>query len=809
MKIVITFIKYALLYTLIPLILLASIELFLRYKGWGENIFPWKETVIENRRIYTKNLAFYQQFFDNPVNPGEFPPYINFVSLPKQKNTKHIFVLGESAAIGWPDSRFSFGRYLETILNRLYPEYNWHTVNIAFAGINSHILRYVARKSTFLKPDLVLLYMGNNEAHGTFSIYHSFRKSTPLPPWIVQPYINLQNLYLFQNIEKLAILFRKKYGNIFNFSTKDVRFDNPEVKIVEASYEKNLHAIIETFTKNNIPVFVGTLSSNLRDFPPVDSWFRENITENELKKWIMNFESGFESLTSTNIDEAKKSFQQAIEIDNTPAILNYFLGWCYLAEKNIEEARKYFVSAREKDGFGFVRAKSFINNIVAETVNNYPPEKKVVLVDAEKEVSQYSHYSVPGNEVFVDSCHLNLYGNYILSTAYLKKIINTLNLPERKIPTFDEIKLDMGITKSLEIELNIFNRSDIQISVIHFPTEEKAKDFNNTLKILKQTYIEKKSSEKPNVDSFEILFKCANDDRNKQNLVLELNYLEGLQSLGAFKEGINRLQYLCNTFPDNLNLFFMLFEFACYADDDKIMNEMVEKVKNLAKMDEVANYYLLKWALKKGSIEDSIEISKKIISFPLAYSNYKALAQAILINHQEGLSFSQKLEEWKQVLQKSPWSWDVYDYIYQQAKSPDEKISYRNMLIDLSSKIDKCPSLFSFLSFIYEDEDDIQKSIEMLRKAIEIAPNNASYSYELARLLTKQADQLLLQSEIDTANQIYQSATQNFPYYAPAWLGLIDTCSLMDDMEGFIEKINEWQEIQNREAMQYLWEIIF
>jgi hypothetical protein len=47
-------------------------------------------------------------------------------------------------------------------------------------------------------------------------------------------------------------------------------------------------------------------------------------------------------------------------------------------------------------------------------------------------LSIITNYSVPGNEGFVDSCHLNLYGNYILSTAYLKKIINTLNLPERK-----------------------------------------------------------------------------------------------------------------------------------------------------------------------------------------------------------------------------------------------------------------------------------------------------------------------------------------------------------------------------------------
>src|SRR5262249_28676670 len=90
--------------------------------------------------------------------------------LPKEKapNTFRIFVLGESAAMGFPDPSGSFGRVLETMLRDRYPGMNFEVVNAAMVAINSHVLLQIARQCAECQPDLMIVHLGNNEVVGPF-----------------------------------------------------------------------------------------------------------------------------------------------------------------------------------------------------------------------------------------------------------------------------------------------------------------------------------------------------------------------------------------------------------------------------------------------------------------------------------------------------------------------------------------------------------------------------------------------------------------------------------------------------------------
>ncbi|MGC8846365.1 MAG: hypothetical protein ACP5QY_10990, partial [Candidatus Hydrogenedens sp.] len=768
MKFFIKLCKYLFFYLIIPLLILAGIEGFLRYKGWGENRFPWREQVVGDKRIYTKNIAFYQQFFEHPVNPLEYEPHITVIQLPKPDNTIRIFVFGESAALGWPDSSYSMGKFLEVMLNMLYPEHRWEVFNLCFAGINSHILRYLVENSLFLQPDLVIFYMGNNETHGTFGLLHSFKNSIPFSPWIVQTHIYLQNFYLVQQLRKWAISLRITSPQK---STHTIRWDDPKVDMVKNNFEKNLKSIINTLTQKHIPIFISTMGANLRDWQPIESWFRSDITNAEAEKWNEDFNKGLDFLKEKNIIEAKNAFTQAMRIDSSPAILNFFFAWSLLAENNTEEARKYFLEACDKDGFGFVRAKPFINQTITKIAQEYSQSQNLSLIPVTQTLSQHAIKNIPGNDLFIDSCHLNFYGSYLIACAYLHEIIHYYSLKSFPIPSFEDVKIRLGITKNKEQEYYVHAYIESPTNLIYFPNECKTFNYKEILTQLKENVLPFSPREAVHefhydIRTAEMLFEILNTTPNDINL--SLICLDILNNLGSFRQGISKTKRLCKIYPENINLYYLLFIFAYYADDKETVEYALDKIKkSVIYPHDIYLNLSLKWAIKQDKKEKAIEISKKLIAEPYSLPFRKTLAQCVLINENKNLSFQQKITQWKEVLQKSPWSFDSFEYISNQAQSRAEKELLKETLLEIIQKDTQSELPYSFLSNIYEDENQIRKSIELLRKAISVSPSNIYNYYKLTCLFTKEAEELLSRGDIEQGNCLLEEAVQIFPYYAP------------------------------------------
>lgn len=802
--------KYIFLYFFIPLLILVGIEGFLRYEGWGENRHPWRERVVENKKIYTKNMAFYQQFFEHPIHPGEFEPFITMIQIPKPENTIRIFVFGESAALGWPDSRYSMGNFLLAMLNMLYPEYNWEVFNVCFAGINSHIIRYLVENSLFLQPDLVIFYMGNNESHGTFGLLHSFRNSIPLSPWIVQTHIRLQHLYLVQQLRKFSLMVKQVLPKR---RMRIVRWDDRRVNIVAKNFEDNLRSIIEILDREHIPVFVSTMGANLRDWLPIESWFRENISKEEVEEWKKYFGEGLNLISSGNIRQAKEALIKALKIDPTPAILNYFFAWTLLVEGDELQAKKYFLEACDKDGIGFVRSKSFINEIIQGVSKSFSDNQNIRLIPIAEELSTHAQNHIPGTDLFVDSCHLNFYGTYIIARAYLREIIKKFSLPSRDIPSCEDTKFRLGITRNKEKQLGIFIQVNKPLNSIYFPDGFKSfnyEEITNQLQhyIVNSTFQQTSSNAQFNSEDIEKPFYLLGIYPKNKNLLLSC--LDVLNNLGAFRQGLTIAKKICDEYPATVNDYFILFDFACNVNDRENAELALRKIGELFDfLGEIYTYHALRWAIKQEQKEKAVEISHKLVSFSLALPLYKALAHCVLINEEKNLSFSEKLAKWKEVLQKNSWSFDSFRYVSKQIQTEQEKEMFKGILSEMIQNNVKSALPFIFMAHIYEDEKNIPLSIKMFQKSISVSPDNLFSYYELTRLLTKKAEELLLAGNIEEATATLEQAVQIFPYYAPAWLNLMDTCLLLGDEPGYWEKLTEWQEIQNKDIMRYLWEIAY
>lgn len=810
--------KSFLFYVVIPLLLLSGIELFLRYEGWGRDLSPWVEHITEQGKVYTKNLDFYQQFFEHPVDPGEFEPYITSIRLPKPQGTIRIFVFGESAALGWPDAKYGFGKFLEAMLNQMYPQYHWEVFSLCFAGINSHVLRYVAQNSLFLQPDIVLIYMGNNEVHGTFGLLHDFKNSISQPPWLVQFQIQLRNLFLTQNLKRISSFLKKPFT-----SSNPIRFDNPNLTKVNNYFEKNLKAIIDTFTNRRIPVFVGTMASNLRDWPPKDSWFKPNISMEQVSQWNFLINNGIEKFLENNIEEAKKDLKEALQIDNSPALSYFLLGWCFIAEKNYKEARKNFIEAREKDGFGFVRSKQFINDTIEKVTKEYGESKRVFLVPVEQELAFNAFASAPGSEMFIDSCHFNFYGAYLTAYAYLKSIINhviTISLADISnptiipIPTYDEAKILLGIPSNENEFVNKFMINPNLDAVINYPTISQVKDMKDLLTLLHQRFLPnsiKKDSYLFGTYDFSVIESLIYyfdffDEQKPSELIIK--YLETLKILGAFRQGTETIEKLLKDKENDVNYYYLAIDFYLNCKKYPQLDNVLQKFQqNYAFLD--ISEYKLKYAILKEDWNEATILSNKIISSPFNSSTKKALPQCFLIEKNPALSSDTKFQEWKSILQKSQWSWDSFNFVYQTAKKSGKIDEYKKILVEIVNDKPTSPFPFNFLAFIYEDEGEISRAIEMIRQAISIPSQEISNYYELSRLLTLEAEQLFDNGKVEEANNRLEEAIKSFPYYLPAWNLLIETCEVMEDEEGTLQKIYEYNQIQNKGIMKHLWEIIY
>jgi len=149
----------------LPLLLLGLLEGGLRLAGVG---FPAGFTVpceVRGRPGACDNPDFGHRFFP-PGLAGSATPFA--VPLERGPRTFRVVVLGESAAQGDPAPPYGFARFLEAMLREAWPDLTVEVVNAGVVAINSHVMRPIARDVAALRPDVVVVYAGNNEVVGPY-----------------------------------------------------------------------------------------------------------------------------------------------------------------------------------------------------------------------------------------------------------------------------------------------------------------------------------------------------------------------------------------------------------------------------------------------------------------------------------------------------------------------------------------------------------------------------------------------------------------------------------------------------------------
>ena len=315
--------------TVIPAFLFLILDIGLRIAGYGYPTSIAIKCKADGVDSYCSNIRFSWRFFPAEIartmEPFAFP-------VKKHENTYRIFVMGASAAAGTPDGAYSFGRMLEAMLNQQYPDTKFDIITAAMPAINSHVVLEIAKDSTHYQPDLYIVYLGNNEVVGPYGAGTVF---SPLSAnlSLIRLGVALKGTKVGQLATNVANSLNRSKPKVWlgmeMFLDKQVRKDDPQMKIVYRNFEQNLKDIFHIARKIKTPLICCTVGCNLKDNPPFASLHRRDLKDSEKKQWEELYQQGVEFEINGDYTSANDTYLQANEIDSDYADLQYRLGRCY------------------------------------------------------------------------------------------------------------------------------------------------------------------------------------------------------------------------------------------------------------------------------------------------------------------------------------------------------------------------------------------------------------------------------------------------------------------------------------------------
>lgn len=342
----------------------------------------------------------------------------------KPANTTRIFILGESAAQGFPDAAFGFGRVLDLLLRSRHPDRRFEIVNTAMTAVNSHAVREIARECLNYEPDLFILYCGNNEVVGPFGPGTVFQSTLP-PLWLIRLRLAASKLRLAQELGGVMEGWLRRtdsagsWSGMESFMDRRVASDDPRLERVYAYFRANVEDILRGVGRRGVPAVVCTAPVNLEACAPFASEHRRGLTEGELGKWRAAYALGTNAEARADWAAAVEHYAAATAADPLFAEVDYRRGRCLAALGRPTESRAAFAEARDHDALRF-RADSRLNALLRELARSGGP--RVTLYDAERDLTGRDA------EFFYEHVHLKFAGNYRLARGILPLVESALSL---------------------------------------------------------------------------------------------------------------------------------------------------------------------------------------------------------------------------------------------------------------------------------------------------------------------------------------------------------------------------------------------
>jgi tetratricopeptide (TPR) repeat protein len=536
--------------TLVPLLLLGTLELGLRITGYGYPTSFFLKSRIDGQDFLIPNYKFSYRFF--PPALARVPVLFR-MAADKPEGTYRVFLFGESAAFGDPDPSFGVGRYLEALLDARYPATDFEVICVAMTAINSHAVLPIARECAGHDGDLWVIYMGNNEMVGPYGAGTVFGTKAP-PRGLVRALLALKTTRDGQLMDDLIRGLRKDatipdtWAGIDMFSKNPLRFDDPGRLRAYENFRGNLEDILRTGIDADVPILLSTVASNLKDCSPFASLHAAGLSSAQLKDWEASYQAGMALEAAGSPEAALNAYSNAAAIDAGFAELQFRIGSCHWALTNREAALQALAQARDHDALA-VRADSRINSILVEAAMRHGSER-VFPVDAVGTLARDSSEGIPGKELFYEHVHYTLEGNYRLARVFAEAIAPLLSpsIVAQGAESWAEAEACNRRLAATVWDENRLWREQIQrLSVPPFTTQSSHLQNTQYCQLRVQEVLARIKPETPAQDRqvYEAALAQAPED-----CLLRGNYAQFLEATGSRAEAITQGQRVCTLLPD-------------------------------------------------------------------------------------------------------------------------------------------------------------------------------------------------------------------------------------------------------------------
>jgi len=407
----------------IPLLFFVLLEVILIALGVGTHYRYFNTINIDGKSYYQENPDFADQFYPPSLNVG---PLQNTFAKEPTDDRLRVFVLGGSAAMGFPHKNHGVDRLLAAQLNALFPDKEVEVINTAMTSVNSHVVYQVAETLPRNSADVAVILMGNNEVVGPYgpgtfnqnflsslSAIRSLQalKRTRLWQW-------LDNA--FQEVQVGDAKADLEWQGMQMFVENGVAESDPRMGDVYEHFDANLRDIIDVLSNKGMHVVLSTVPVNLRHSAPFMSLQDESLSAEQRKQASDLRELATAQSRNQKWEAAAVLWQEVVELDPMHADSHFQLATTLERQGDYDGARRHFNRALDLDALRF-RADTKINELVKAAAKDYP-DSVLSFVDSAAAFDRASAPFAPGWESLVEHVHYTFSGNDILARVFARAI---------------------------------------------------------------------------------------------------------------------------------------------------------------------------------------------------------------------------------------------------------------------------------------------------------------------------------------------------------------------------------------------------
>jgi len=402
---------------LLPLLLLVILEGGLRLARFGA--YPPLIEPVEGYPGYVQPREDVSaRYFKSISNLPNIP--FDWFSEPRSDSTFRLVLQGGSTAAGWP---YYFAADLadvvETHLQRMHPDFRFEVMNTSMAAVNSYTLLDLSEEIIALRPDAVLIYAGHNEYYGALGVGSSQRFASS--PAIINLYLKLRPLRTVQ-------LLQRAISGVMGWFVADPGGSQPgntlmqdmvgeqRIPLGSPLYEKgleqfrfNMNQLLARYAEAGVPVYIGTLASNLRDQTP----FLSGTGDHHAALPDKAIRRAGTLLSRGQADSALVVIDGAIDQAPLHAGARFMRARTLESLGRMKEAREAYTAAKDRDELRF-RAPEAMNDIIRDLADNHGAR----VVDTRQAMEKASPNGLIGKDMMLEHLHPTVPGYRILGGAF-------------------------------------------------------------------------------------------------------------------------------------------------------------------------------------------------------------------------------------------------------------------------------------------------------------------------------------------------------------------------------------------------------